>query len=406
MSVDAHIAVVDDEEDLRESIATYLRLQGFRVSEAANGAALDGLLAGERVDLVLLDVNMPGEDGFSIARRLAGGDGPAIIMLTAKQELIDRVVGLELGADDYITKPFELREVLARVRVVLRRQAKPPSAGEPEQGPPPFETMAGEPVVGQPAWILRLLDGGRLEGAEGEVALGARKALALLTYLALQDNRMARRETLANLLWQDVDPAQARSSLRQTLTAIRRIEAGQPSLVTADNDFVRLGPQVTCDVWRFARWAQGGSDDRRRAADLYKADLLAGFDLRGVAAFEDWLGVEQSRLRHISVSLLAGMIEEALEPSGDLNAGLAAALKLLMLDPFNEAGHRGLMSIYALQGRSALALRQYRQLCDLLQRELQVLPDAETQALNERLKAARRQVGSASPRLFPPPAAR
>jgi DNA-binding response OmpR family regulator len=401
MSVDAHIAVVDDEEDLRESIATYLRLQGFRVSEAANGAALDTLLAGERVDVVLLDVNMPGEDGFSIARRLAGVGGPAIIMLTAKQELIDRVVGLELGADDYITKPFELREVLARVRVVLRRQAKPLSAAEPEPGSSP-----SEPLVGEPAWTLRLLDGGRLEGAGGEVALGARKALALLTYLALQDNRMARRETLAGLLWQDVDPAQARSSLRQTLTAIRRIEAGQPSLVTADNDFVRLGPQVACDVWRFARGAQGGSDERRRAADLYKADLLAGFDLRGVAAFEDWLGVEQSRLRHTAVGLFAAMIEEALEPSGDLNAGLAAALKLLMLDPFNEAGHRGLMSIYALQGRSALALRQYRQLCDLLQRELQVLPDAETQALNDRLKTARRQVGSASPRLFPPSAPR
>jgi DNA-binding response OmpR family regulator len=405
MSGDAHIVVVDDEEDLRESIATYLRLQGFRISEAANGAALDSLLAGERVDVVLLDVNMPGEDGFSIARRLAGAGGPAIIMLTAKQELVDRVVGLELGADDYITKPFELREVLARVRVVLRRQTKSSPAAVSEQDLSLTESLVGAPI-GEPAWTLRLLDGGRLEGAKGEVALGARKALGLLAYLALQDTRMARRETLANLLWQDVDPAQARSSLRQTLTAIRRIDAGQPSLVTADNDFVRLGAQVACDAWQFTRWARGGSEERRRAADLYKVDLLAGFDLRGVAAFEDWLGVEQSRLRHTAVGLFAGMIEDALEPSGDLNAGLAAALKLLMLDPFNEAGHRGLMSIYALQGRSALALRQYRQLCDLLQRELQVSPDAETQALNDRLKAARRRLGSASPRLFPPPAPR
>jgi two-component system response regulator AlgR len=116
--------MVDDEEDLREPTAAYLRDQGIEIDEASGGAALD-LLLKERVPaLVLLDVTMPEEDGFSIARRLrAAHPGIGIVMLTARRDVIDRVVGLELGADDYIMKPFEPRELLARVRSVLRRLA-------------------------------------------------------------------------------------------------------------------------------------------------------------------------------------------------------------------------------------------------------------------------------------------
>lgn len=125
-----HVIVVDDEPDLRDSIASYLRINGFEVSEAANGLALDDLLGRRAADAILLDVNMPGEDGFSIARRLRDTSPAAIIMLTARADLIDRVVGLELGADDYISKPFELREVLARVRAVLRRAAVAPGAAD------------------------------------------------------------------------------------------------------------------------------------------------------------------------------------------------------------------------------------------------------------------------------------
>lgn len=119
-----YIIMVDDEEDLREPIAAYLREQGIEVGEAAGGADLDALLLRRVPALVVLDVTMPDEDGFSIARRLrAKYDNLGIVMLTARRDVIDRVVGLELGADDYIMKPFEPRELLARIRSVLRRLA-------------------------------------------------------------------------------------------------------------------------------------------------------------------------------------------------------------------------------------------------------------------------------------------
>jgi len=118
-----HIAVVDDEPDLREGVATYLRGHGFAVSEADGGEALRALMAERAVDLVILDVNMPGEDGLSIARRLRAAGPVGILMLTANTDLVDRVTGLEVGADDYLGKPFELRELLARVRALLRRSA-------------------------------------------------------------------------------------------------------------------------------------------------------------------------------------------------------------------------------------------------------------------------------------------
>lgn len=123
MAVANRIIVVDDEPDLRDMIAEYLSQKGYAVRVANGGATLDVLLAAQPADLVLLDVTMPGEDGLAIARRLSDDESaPAIIMVTAAGEVADKVVGLEIGADDYITKPFDLRELLARVRAVLRRR--------------------------------------------------------------------------------------------------------------------------------------------------------------------------------------------------------------------------------------------------------------------------------------------
>jgi DNA-binding response OmpR family regulator len=119
-----YVITVDDEEDLREPVAAYLRDQGLEVDEAGSGVELDRLLQQRVPAVVVLDVTMPVEDGFSIARRLRATYGHiGIVMLTARRDVIDRVVGLELGADDYIMKPFEPRELLARIRSVLRRLA-------------------------------------------------------------------------------------------------------------------------------------------------------------------------------------------------------------------------------------------------------------------------------------------
>ena len=121
MSDRTHIAVVDDERDIRETVAEYLEINGYKVSKAEGGPALRRIVEQGPVHLAILDVTMPGEDGLSIARWLRGEHNAGVIMLTARDSVIDRVVGIEMGADDYLTKPFDLRELLARVKAVLRR---------------------------------------------------------------------------------------------------------------------------------------------------------------------------------------------------------------------------------------------------------------------------------------------
>ena len=118
------LLLVDDEAALREPLAEYLSRQGFSVTEAASAAQARSLLKDELPDLVLLDIMMPGEDGLSLCRHLAEAHAIPTILLTAKGEPTDRIVGLEIGADDYVVKPFEPRELVARIRSVLRRSAK------------------------------------------------------------------------------------------------------------------------------------------------------------------------------------------------------------------------------------------------------------------------------------------
>jgi two-component system phosphate regulon response regulator OmpR len=126
------ILVVDDDLRLRQLLDRYLREQGFTVKAVENGEAMDRALARELYDLIVLDLMMPGEDGLSICRRLRGDRNEvAIIMLTAKGDEVDRIVGLELGADDYLPKPFNPRELVARIHAVLRRRAAAPPPGAP-----------------------------------------------------------------------------------------------------------------------------------------------------------------------------------------------------------------------------------------------------------------------------------
>lgn len=132
--VPARIVVVDDEVEIRSMIADYLDRDGYSVLRCGSGRELDTVLQSGPADLIVLDVSMPGEDGLSIARRLRVAGPVPIIMLTALDDVVDRIVGLEVGADDYLTKPFDLRELRARVRAVLRRAgsaaAEPPLAGD------------------------------------------------------------------------------------------------------------------------------------------------------------------------------------------------------------------------------------------------------------------------------------
>ena len=123
MAASPSILVVEDDRATRALIARYLRTNAFQVATAADGREMERTLAANRVDLVILDVMLPGEDGLSLCRKLRQGSSLPIIMLTARGEDVDRILGLEMGADDYLAKPFNPRELLARIKAVLRRQA-------------------------------------------------------------------------------------------------------------------------------------------------------------------------------------------------------------------------------------------------------------------------------------------
>ncbi|WP_105434993.1 response regulator [Neorhizobium tomejilense] len=121
----AHVVVVDDHSDIRDLVRQYLEQQGYKVSVAESGSVLRRVLEHHTVDLIILDIMMPGEDGLSVCRQVRATLDVPIIFLTAMAEDTDRILGLELGADDYLVKPFNFRELLARVRAVLRRASNP-----------------------------------------------------------------------------------------------------------------------------------------------------------------------------------------------------------------------------------------------------------------------------------------
>jgi DNA-binding response OmpR family regulator len=122
-----HIAVLDDEPDITQLIARYLGAQGYRVSQAQRGAELMALMQADAPALVLLDLGLPGEDGLAIARALREHHRCGLVIVSGRGEPVDKVVGLEIGADDYVTKPFDLRELLARIKAVLRRLEPAPA---------------------------------------------------------------------------------------------------------------------------------------------------------------------------------------------------------------------------------------------------------------------------------------
>jgi DNA-binding response OmpR family regulator len=143
MADEPHILLVDDEREIREPLASYLTRNGVRVTKAENAAVARQMLSAYAIDLVLLDIMMPGEDGLALAGFIRATTNVPIILLTAKTEEMDRVVGLEIGADDYVTKPFSPRELLARIKAVLRR------AGESRVRAPDADTYGFGP------WLLK-----------------------------------------------------------------------------------------------------------------------------------------------------------------------------------------------------------------------------------------------------------
>jgi two-component system, OmpR family, response regulator len=192
-----HVLIVDDEPRIRTMLRRYLVEEGFKVSDAADGAGMRAALAREAVDLVLLDLMMPGEDGLSLARHIRQRSEIPIIMLSGKGDLVDRVVGLETGADDYITKPFELREVLARIRTVLRRAATrdASAASEPSLA---ANVNASEVLVFE-GWRLDLVRR-ELRWQTGESVPLTAGEFELLRAFTTNPNRVLNRDQLIDLV--------------------------------------------------------------------------------------------------------------------------------------------------------------------------------------------------------------
>jgi DNA-binding response OmpR family regulator len=193
MSERTHIVVVDDEPEIRVMLSDYLGHSGFDVSAAEDGAAMRRILEQRPADLVILDITMPGEDGLSLARYLRAHSQVGIVMLTAAGGVVDRIVGLEMGADDYIPKPVDLRELLARVRSVLRRAA----------GPAPAEGAREEPAAS--GSMIRFgpcrldLDAHRLYDGEGSEIPITSMEFDLLKAFADNPNRVLSRDRLLDL---------------------------------------------------------------------------------------------------------------------------------------------------------------------------------------------------------------
>jgi len=197
MTSPEHLLVVDDDRQLRDLLAQYLEAGGYRVSTAGNAAQMRAVLASHRIDLLVLDLMLPGEDGLSICRdlRARGAAALPILMLTARSEEADRIVGLEMGADDYLTKPFAMRELLARIRAVLRRtHMLPPNLQAPADAQRP--TQARELQFGD--WRLDTVARHLLD-AQGTLVPLTGGEYRLLRVLLDHPQRILTRDQLLNL---------------------------------------------------------------------------------------------------------------------------------------------------------------------------------------------------------------
>ena len=242
-------------------------------------------------------------------------------------------------------------------------------------------------------WRLKLLGGFELrDGADTRIDVRGRKLQGLIAYLAFSPGRHHGREALANLLWGNRFEAQARQSLRQALSAFRKLIEGQaPELLDANDDTIALRPEmISVDIVAFERLiAEGNFED---AATTYGGEFLQELEVRS-DSFDAWQLEERVRLRDLACTVWETLFEKRLLGS-DSNVTIEAAKRLVALDPLRETSQRMLMRTYAQSGRRSEAMQQYHAFAELLRRELDVSPDAETNQLFEEIKDLREAPGS------------
>jgi two-component system OmpR family response regulator len=236
MNAQPLILVVDDDREIRALLSEYLAANGLRTMEAANGTMMWKALDAARVDLIVLDLMMPGEDGLHLCRTLRARSNLPVIMLTARGQPIDRIVGLEMGADDYLAKPFEPRELLARIRSVLRRsEALPPNLAPAEATSMRF---AG--------WTLDLT-ARHLVNPQGVVVVLSGAEFRLLKVFLEHPRRVLSRDQLLNLTQgRDADPFERSIDLQVSRVRQKLAEdARDPQLIkTVRNEGYVLSAEV------------------------------------------------------------------------------------------------------------------------------------------------------------------
>jgi two-component system, OmpR family, response regulator len=237
LSNTCHVLIVDDDRQLRALVAKFLGEHGIRVTQAGNGREMMNALDAGRFDLVVLDLMMPGDDGLVLCRKLRERNGTPVILLTAMADETDRVVGLEIGADDYMGKPFNPRELLARIKAVLRRTGR--TTAEPEDLPLGYEFDGWrlEPAIR----ILRSPDGAVVDITSGE--------FDLLLAFVMRPRRVLTRDQLLDLARGRSSSVFDRSIDVQISRLRRKIEADprEPTLIKT----VRSGGYIlTCEVRR------------------------------------------------------------------------------------------------------------------------------------------------------------
>lgn len=189
MTTSPHILIVDDHREIRDLVSRALTKEGFRVSTAADGKAMRKVLADGRIDLILLDLMLPGESGLTLCREVRSTSQVPIIMVTAKGEEVDRVIGLELGADDYIPKPFGTRELIARINAVLRR-----ARGETRD----THNVAKAKRYAFDRWVLNV-EARELVGADGVAVPLSTGEFDLLMAMVARPQRVLSRDVLLDL---------------------------------------------------------------------------------------------------------------------------------------------------------------------------------------------------------------
>ena len=220
-----HVLAVDDDPTIRQLIGDYLAQNEFRVTAVADGRAMQEVLAAQVVDLVVLDLRLQAEDGMALARRLRDESAIPIIMLTGRAEEADRVMGLELGADDYLTKPFSPRELLARIRTILRRRRAEVRQGRPD----------GVRAYRFDGWELNL-NTRRLIAPGGRAVALSNGEFSLLVVLLGSPHRILSRDQLLDLSRLHNDEVYSRSIDVQIMRLRRKIEpdASQPRYIRTE----------------------------------------------------------------------------------------------------------------------------------------------------------------------------